>query len=154
MTTRVSRKKPLSRSEVFTSFKEHITLKSQAATITARSEKLKKDLKTWLADNFDVENEQGSKFVNFPETVLDSKGVAYSGMELRRSVPSPLFDEEKAERILEKKGLLEEALSTYVDQEKVYRLLQEGKISERDLDRMQFQGDPSWAFWPVKGEVT
>jgi hypothetical protein len=70
---------------------------------------------------------------------------------MRRSV-STVFNEETAEPILKRKGVLDEALSTYIDQEKVYRLLAEGKISEKDIEKM-FEEKESFAFWPVEGEV-
>lgn len=132
-------------------FKEHLTLKHQASIVTRRSDAIKKRLK----ESFDSlrglrVNENGSKFVDLPETI-EVGGKAYSGMEMRRSVRTS-FNEEAAEKILKKKGVYEEALSTYVDQDKIYRLLADDKISEKDLDSM-FEEQESFAFWPVEGEV-
>lgn len=132
-------------------FKEHLALKSDAATITKRSEALKKRLKEWLPNASEAyQNEQGSVFVDLDETV-EVGGQPYRGMELRRSVSS-LFNEDEAEKILRRKGVYEEALTPVLDQDKIYRLVQEGKISEKDVDKM-FEERESFAFWPVKGEV-
>lgn len=132
-------------------FKEHLVLKSEAATITKRSEALKKRIKEWLPEAAEgYQNEQGSVFVDLDETI-EVSGQPYKGMELRRSV-STLFNEDTAETILKRKGVYEEALTPVLDQDKIYRLVQEGKITEKDLDKM-FEQKESFAFWPVKGEV-
>ena len=149
--TTVTRRKATKIDPVAT-FREHIVLKTQGASITARAEALKGRLKEAFASLPGVyENENGSKFFDFPETVSDGK-ADYKGMELRRSVPSH-FDEEVATAILKRKGVYEEALTPVLDQEKVYRLLQEGKITEKDMDKIIVKDDPRWAFYPVKGEV-
>jgi hypothetical protein len=134
-------------------FAEHILLKRQAATVTTRANGLKDRLKKWFLEtpSDDVyENDNGSKFLDFSSTVSDGKDE-FKGMELRRSTPIK-FDEEVAEQILRRKGVYEEALTPVIDQEKIYRLQQEGKITDKDLDKMFVSGE-SWAFWPVKGEV-
>lgn len=137
----------------FETLSQHLVLKSEAKTITSRADSLKAKLKAWLPDNWTSQNENGSLFWDAPETITDLKGVSYSGMELRKAQPEPLFNEEKAEKILRRKGVLDEALSSYVDQDKVYLLVQEGKITEADLDKMLDPQDPTWSFWPVTGEV-
>lgn len=132
-------------------FAEHIVLKREGSVIVARAEALKKKIKDWFEETDEAyENEQGSKFFDFPQTVSDGK-VEYKGMELRRSV-SPRFLEDKAEAILKRKGVYAEALTPVIDQDKVYRLVQEGKITEKDLDKM-FEDKETFSFWPVKGEV-
>jgi hypothetical protein len=132
-------------------FREHLILKTQAATIGSRSEALKKRLKEWLPSAAEgYSNEGGSVFVDLDETV-EVNGQPYKGMELRRSV-SPQFNEETAEKILKRKGVYEKALTPVLDQDKVYRLVQEGEITETDLDKM-FEDKETLAFWPVKGEV-
>jgi hypothetical protein len=148
--TRISRSSKAAFDAVST-FVQHMTLKEDAKKITSRSEALKKRLKEYLPTAEDAyANEQGSIFLDLPETV-EVSGQPYKGMELRRSVGTK-FNEETAETILKRKGVLEEALSTFIDQEKVYVLVQEGKITEKDIDKM-FEETESFAFWPVKGEV-
>jgi hypothetical protein len=150
VTTAVRRKTPAKPEQVFA---EHIVLKRQAATIKTRAENLKDTLKKWFQETPSEKvyaNENGSKFYDFPETVSDGKDD-YKGMELRRSVGTK-FDEDKAEAILKKKGVYEEALTPVLDQDKIYRLVQEGKITEKDIDKM-FVESETFAFWPVKGEV-
>jgi hypothetical protein len=134
-------------------FAEHITLKRQGSVLNTRAEALKKKLKDWFtstASDDVYENENGSKFYDFPETISDGKET-YKGMELRRSVGTK-FNEEAATKILQRKGVYNEALTPVLDQDKIYVLLQEGKITEKDIDKM-FEETESFAFWPLKGEV-
>lgn len=150
MTTKIKRTKDAL--DVAATFTQHLTLKADAKRITTRSEALKKRLKDFLlARQGDVyASETGSLFYDLPETV-EVDGTEYSGMELRRSVTTK-FDEDVAEAILKKKGVYEEALTPVIDQDKVLRLQQEGKITEKDIDKMFVAGE-QFAFWPVKGEV-
>lgn len=139
-------------------FSEHIVLKRQASTITTRANALKDTLKKWFLESpsADVyENENGSKFFDFDETVSDGKDD-YKGMELRRAV-SNVFDEETAEKILLRKvkkdpDIIADSQSVYFDQDKIFRLVQEGRLSEKDVEEM-FTEKESFAFWPIKGEV-
>lgn len=145
------RRKPAVTVDPVQTFREHIVLKLQGATLTVRAEALKDRLKEKFSDFSNVyENENGSKFFDFPETITDGKND-YKGMELRRSAPVT-FNEEKAELILRRAGVYEEALTPVIDQEKIARLQQEGKISESDMDEM-FETGERWSFYPVKGEV-
>ena len=133
-------------------FVQQLSIKKDAEALTKRSEALKKRLKEWLPkalnDDHVYQNEQGSIFYDLDETV-NVAGTDYKGMELRRAV-SNLFDEDEATKILKRKGVYEEALEPVLSQDKIYRLVQEGKITEADLDKM-FEEKESFAFWPVKG---
>lgn len=132
-------------------FKQHLVLKAEASTITSRSNALKTRLKEYLPQAPEAyTNDTGSIFVDLEETV-EVNGQPFKGMEMRRSVGTK-FNEETAEKILARKGVLAEAQSSYVDQEKVYTLLAQEKITEKDLDKM-FEETETFAFWPVKGEV-
>lgn len=140
-------------------FAQHLALKADAAKITKRSDALKARLKDFLSKGAPEvrENENGSKFLDLDETITVD-GVDYSGMELRRTVPTPLFNEETAEKILKRKAakdpeIVQDAQSSYIDQDKIYRLLQEDRLTEKDVEAMFEEQDPKWAFWPVKGEV-
>lgn len=150
MATQVRRKIDTGVEDVFA---QHIVLKRQAAALVTRSDALKKKLKEWFtstASDDVYENEQGSKFYDFPKTISDGK-ESYKGMELRRSVGTK-FNEDEATRILKRKGVFEQALTPVLDQDKIAVLLQEGKITEKDIDKM-FEETESFAFWPLKGEV-
>lgn len=150
--TTITRSKAKSTTSVVEEFKQHLVLKIEAATLTARADKLKSNLKALIPTlPGSYENESGSKFWDLPET-LTLLGQSFKGMELRAST-STTFNEDEAEKILKKKGVYEEALSTYVDQDKVYRLVADGKITEKELDKMFETSDVRYAFWPVKGEV-
>jgi hypothetical protein len=148
--TQVKRSAP---ADVVDVFSQHIVLKRQASTLSTRADALKTRLKKWFADTASDEvytNEQGSKFYDFPETISDGK-ESYKGMELRRSVGTT-FNEDEATKILKRKGVYEQALEPVLSQDKIAVLLQEGKITERDLDKM-FEETETFAFWPLKGEV-
>lgn len=147
MPTKVKRASALNPSQTFT---EHLTLKFEAGRLQKRADTLKGRLK----DNFDsfkgiYANENGSKFFDLP-TPIRVAGKWFKGMEMRRSAPTT-FDEEVAEKILRGKGVYAEALSNYVDQNKVILLQQQGKITEADIDAM-FKSKESFAFWPVEAE--
>lgn len=147
-TTTVRRKAAL---DFVATFTQHITLKTEAARLTKRSNTLKDRLKGWMPGFKDVyRNENGSYFVDLPETV-EVGGKQYSGMELRRSV-STKFDEETAEKVLRRKNIYDECTVPVLDQDKIYAAYQEDKITERELDSM-FPTSESFAFWPVEGEV-
>lgn len=160
MTTTIKRK-PKSAVEAVDpkqTFAQHILLKREASTLTTRSNSLKDRLKKWFNDRASdeiYENEKGSLFFDFDETISDGKDE-YRGMELRRST-TVKFDEEVAEQILARKAkkdptILEDAQSAYIDQEKIYRLVQEGRITQAELDKMMPESE-SFAFWAIKGEV-
>lgn len=147
MATRVARPKADTPEKIF---QEHIVLKREGKVITARADKLKATLKG-LFDSLNVYvSDSGSKFYDFASTISDGK-VDYKGMELRRSVSS-VFVEDEATKILQRKGVYNEALTPVLDQEKIWRLLAEGKITEKDIEKM-FTDKESFAFWPVEGEV-
>lgn len=148
MATSVRRKAKVDPVETFA---QHILLKAQGAVITTRADALKDRLKKAFSEFPGIyANENGSLFFDFPRTISDGK-KNYKGMEHRRSVTT-VFNEEKAERRLKAKGVYEEALTPVLDQEKVYRLLAEGKITEKDVEYMLDKGE-RWSFYPVEGEV-
>jgi hypothetical protein len=150
--TTAVRRKTQPKVDPVATFREHIVLKTQGAAVVARAEALKERLKEAFAGLPGIyENENGSLFFDFPQTISDGK-ADYKGMELRRSLPTH-FDEEIATKILKRKGVYEEALTPVLDQEKVYRLLQEGKITEADMDKIIVKDEPRWSFYATKGEV-
>jgi hypothetical protein len=138
-----------------TTFREHMVLKAEGSRITKRATALKDRLKKWLPEAPEgYENEKGSVFVDLEET-LTVDGKSYRGMELRRSV-STKFDEDEAAKVLRRKQekdptILADAQSSYIDQDKIYRLVAEGRITEKELAKMLPESE-SFAFWPVEGE--
>lgn len=133
-------------------FAEFLDLKATGASFTTRANKVKDRLKGWLPEASEAyENDKGSLFYDFKET-LTVWGKDYRGMELRKSTGFQ-FDEDVAESILKRKKVYDEALSTYVDQDKVYRLRAEGKLTDADIDKMFPEKEPTWSFYPVTGEV-
>lgn len=135
-------------------FTQHIRLKNDAKTISARADKIKASLKKWLADATDVVvGETGSRFFYFDQTVTDNSGKPYKGMELRKSAGSSTFDEDKAMKIAERKGIVADVTVPVIDQDLWYRAIQSGKITTREADSAIHVGEPSWAFWPIDGEA-
>jgi hypothetical protein len=153
MTTTVKRKKTKTADWVTAAadFRQQLVWKNEAAKLTERSEKIRKKIKAAFSSFATRTNDQGSQFVDFAQTV-EVDGVAYKGMENRRTVPVE-FDEDVAEKVLKRKKLLDQALSTYIDQDKVLVLHQTGALTEKELDSMFVSGDEKWALWAVKGEV-
>lgn len=138
-------------------FKAHIEAKLIGATFVTRSDNLKKRLKDWIAEKPDgsYSNENGSVFVDLPETV-QVQGKSFKGFELRHGTKT-VFDEAEAEKILKRRTkkdpkILTDAQSSYIDQDKIYRLVEEGRLTEEELDKMMPSAD-TWAFWPTEGEV-
>jgi hypothetical protein len=131
-------------------FFQQRTLKTEAEALKKRADALATRLKDFIASNFAYTSDSGSQFIDFDDTV-EVDGVKYKGLERRRSVKTP-FNEEKATKILKRKGLYEKALSSFLDEEKVYLLAQEGELSAKDIDAMLDETE-TWALWPVKGEV-
>ncbi len=147
MTTKVKKASAFNPEQTFT---EHINLKVEAARLTTRSNSLKTRLKDSFASLRGVtENEKGSKFFYFKSPIFAGK-KNYIGMENRRQV-STVFNEEEAEKRLRAKGVYAEALSPVIDQNKIYVLHQEGKLSAEDIDAM-FTDKETWAFWPIEGD--
>jgi hypothetical protein len=107
-------------------------------------------LKEFIQSNFDFENDSGSRFLEFEKTV-EVEGMAYKGAEARRLVSTSL-DLEKAEQILRRKKLYEQALTPMLDPDKIYLLAQTGELKSSDIDKMMVESE-RWALWPVKGEV-
>lgn len=155
MTTTVKRRATFNPVETFL---QHLTLKHEGKTLTNRSESLKKRLKEWLPTAPEAyENDKGSKFVDLDEPVQVG-GKTYTGMELRRVSGKVVFNEETAEKVLLRKvrkdpDIVVDASSSYIDQDKIARLHQEGRITDKELESMFETGDPTYAFWPVEGEI-
>jgi hypothetical protein len=95
-------------------------------------------------------DEKGSLFLELTEPI-EYDGKTYGLLKKERRVGSR-FLEDDAEKLLESKGLLAEAQKTVVvlDQDSIYRLHQEGKLTEAEIDSM-FQESVTWAFKPMAG---
>lgn len=95
-------------------------------------------------------DEKGSLWLDLPEPV-EHDGKTYSQLKRERRVGT-VFLEDEAEKLLEEKGLLAEAQKTIVvlDHDEVYRLHQEGKISDEEIDAM-FKENVTYAFKPLAG---
>ena len=157
MTPTAVRRKTKPKFDPIQTFTEFVGLKTDGEKLVKRANSLKDRLKDWMvnADPASIYvNENGSRFFDLPETVVVG-GTEYKGFEARRSVKTT-FNEEKAEEILRTKGgdkLLARAQSSYVDQDKVALLVQTGDLEPEELDAMFAEDDPTYSFYPTKGEV-
>lgn len=135
-------------------FTEFIGLKTDSEKLANRANTLKSRLKEYLQSPSSgaYENENGSLFLDFDETITVG-GTDYKGVENRRVVRTA-FNEGKAEVLLAAKGedVRKQAVSEYIDQEKLAVLVQKGLISEEELDSL-FEEKESFSLYPVKGEV-
>lgn len=134
-------------------FTQFLTLKSTAAAMTTRADILKKDLGAHADANGTVEEEdKGHKVVRLPQPIQVGD-TRYVGFMRQKRTPDPTFNEERAEELCESKGFdREDYISTqeYVDQEKVYRLYAEDRLTDEEMKSLLDQADPTWAFVPMK----
>jgi len=127
---------------------QFLALTTEAKALNDRAATLKKDLMAFLDENGEAD-ERGHKTYTFPEP-LTIGGKTFTGLKRERRV-SDSFDEDVAETILTAKNLLAQALvqpEPVIDQDAIYVLQQEGKITAAELDSMFVQTE-SWAFKPL-----
>lgn len=129
-------------------FLQFLTLQAEEKVLKKRREDIKTDLTEYIEEHGETDDK--GHLLHSLETPLQFDGKSYSGFMKQRRV-STSFNEEVAEERLRRHGVYDEALSTqvYIDQDKVYRLQQEGRLPEADLDAM-FEETVTWAFVPVK----
>lgn len=132
-------------------FRQFILAKLQAESLDKEAEKYKKTLKDVFAVRTDDTSETGSKFIWFGQTVK-AMGKVFRGMELRKRQGTDIFNDVEAEKILKRLGLYEQALTSFLDQDKILVLHAEKKISVAQLNKMYTTPEPTWAFYPVEGE--
>lgn len=102
--------------------------------------KRKAVLNTYLSEQIDkfgdVDEVNGHRTLRLSSSVPIG-GKEYVALQRQRRV-SMVFDEEIAERILREHDIYEQATETLVvlDQDKVYALHQEGKISDEEMDEI------------------
>jgi len=128
-------------------FVQFLGLQHEQAELKKRVEALKKELSTFADDNGVVDDEMGHLVYDLDEPVDTPKG-RYRGFMRQRRV-SNVFNEDKGEKFLRRKGLYDQCLSTYLDQDKVARLYADDKITEKEWDAL-FDSNETWAFVPVK----
>jgi hypothetical protein len=129
---------------------EFLSIKFEVATLTERQDILKKDLMSEVAKNGEPD-EKGNLFLELP-TPVTVHGQTFGTLKRERRV-SIVFDAEVAEQILVSHGLLEAATTIpepvpFLDQDKIYVLHQEGKLTEEEIDSM-FNEHESFAFKPL-----
>jgi len=145
---RVHTKGPrVSKAGVIAKFTQWAVLKHEVTETTKRQNKLRDEISTYLEAN-GYQDDKGSFIIDLPEPLL-AGGKTYTAIKRQRKT-SQFFKEDEATALLEAKGLLAEAQTTltYLDQDKVYVLNQEGKITDEEIDSF-FGENESFAFTPV-----
>jgi hypothetical protein len=101
------------------------------------------------------EDEKGSYFLNL-ESPIEMHGQTFVSVKKERRV-SQNFLAEDAEKYLKAKGLLKAAQTTvtpepytFLDQDKIYVLNQQGKLTDDELDSF-FEDQVTWALKPIAG---
>lgn len=144
MATRVTRRPgaPDWLSEVTRKAAQWAQLRATEKTTKQRVEILKGDLKT-LVRTYGEADENGHVNITLP-VPIESGNETYTGLKAERHVSTSL-DEDKVEEILKEKGLFDQVQSqeviTYIDQDKLYALQQQGFISEEELDSMWVENE-------------
>jgi hypothetical protein len=118
---------------------QYVTLKDEAEAITERVNTIKKRLTSYIED-LGEPNEKGSIVL----TVDDERTGTRSIVKQRRV--SKQFDEDKANAILQSKGVFETCTKTItvLDQDAVMAAYYEGKLTDDDIDTM-FPEKVTWA---------
>ncbi|CAB4128984.1 hypothetical protein UFOVP225_120 [uncultured Caudovirales phage] len=118
---------------------QYVTLKDEADAITERVNTIKKRLTGYIED-LGEPNEKGSIVL----TVDDDRTGTRSIVKQRRV--SKQFDEDKANAILQSKGVFETCTKTItvLDQDAVMAAYYEGKLTDEDIDTM-FPEKVTWA---------
>jgi hypothetical protein len=148
--TRTTKETPIKVDLVVKKVQQFLSLKHEIAFLTGRQNALKDSLMKEVEENGEPD-EKGSLFLTLhtPVTVEDQ---TFSVLKRERRV-SQFFKADEATALLEAKGLLAEATTIpepepYLDQDKIYILLQEEKLTEAEVDSM-FGESVSWAFKPL-----
>jgi hypothetical protein len=128
---------------------EFLAIKFEVTSLTDRQNVLKKELLAEVERHGEVD-EKGSQFLELDEPVV-IHGQTFRSLKRERRA-TPVFLQEDAEALLEKKGLLDrvmkEVTTVVFDQDELYLLHQEGLISEEEIDSL-FTENESWAFKPL-----
>lgn len=137
---------------ITTRFAHFLGLKSNAASMSARAEVLKKDLAAHATEFGEVDEEKGHLIFRLPQPLQVGDNL-YVGFMRQKRVPDPSFNEERAKALCEEKGFKKEdyiSVTEYVDQDKVYRLYADDLLDDDEMKSLLDQADPTWAFVPMK----
>lgn len=134
--------------KIVRTFKQWAGLRKPANDTAGRLLKLRDVMKPYVDANGALDAE-GHKVVPFPAPI-EVDGITYTGLRNERRRTTRL-DEEKATEILKAAGLYDEATVkvTTLDQDKIFALYQEEKISDADIAEI-FVTEITWAFKPDK----
>lgn len=146
MTKTVTRR-TASKTSQLEKFRQFLGIQAEKAELTKRENILKTDLGNFADEHGVRDEEKGHRVVTFPESISTVKGL-FRGFMRQRRVTS-VFQEDVAEKLLRRKGLYEECLSTYLDTEKIDRLYAQDKITAKEYDSLTKE-NVTWAFVPIK----
>lgn len=158
-TIRVSRpRKPAPIADIEKQFLMFVTSWRNATTEGKKRDKARDVIKTWFERGGDPDheittNDNGSKLVEFDEPILVD-GVKVLGLENRRTPVSEL-DLDAVDELLDtlpetvRKRVVKKVVDYIVDPDELFKLNQEGVISDDDLDAL-FTVEDKWSLCVTK----
>lgn len=145
----IQRKNPLTK--VVMDAHRYLFLRSEVKPLNDEKNNLAKSLKKWLSEKGVPEvdednNETGDQILEFDEP-LNIGGERIRGLRRKRQV-TEYVDTDEAKKLLKEKDLISEVMHTETievwDWDELYRLNQEGKITDAELDAMKVK-EESWS---------
>lgn len=128
-------------------FRTWLGIKAQVTSLTKDQNKLRDELKAEV-ETSGYEDDKGHIWLEFPAPI-----DGYASLKSEKRV-TELLNEEVAETILKKKGILEECLyqpPPQLDPDEIRKQFYAGNITKRELDRI-FTQQVTYAFVPQKAK--
>lgn len=127
---------------------QFLDLKARVEQETQERDRLRDELKAYVETTHDVTDVDGHQYreLSSPVTVA---GKTYKTLKRERRVSTTL-NEDRLLELAHEKGFTDRVIKTmeYVDQDEIYVLYQEGKLTEEELDSL-FDRNITWAFRPI-----
>jgi hypothetical protein len=163
-------------SSVLHDFQQFMYYRSQESTGKSQKTSFSTKLKKFLEDNVREPDEDGSYVYKFGRPVYIGE-KQWTGFQKKCVPGADIFDEDAAMDLAASKGVLPDVMSDVtitvsyaeylkladvqprewfkdvqltVDQNAFYRLFQQGKLTEEEIDSLTSPGEPTYQFWPVE----
>lgn len=141
--------RPATTDRVVNDARQYLFLQGEVKSLSSRAGEIKDRLMTAVTAGGEPD-EKGSLFLSLP-VPIEANGKTYRSLK-REKRTSKYLDEERTLELLHTKGLVDrvqkERVETYLDQDEIYVLNQEGLLTDEELDSL-FETEISWAFKPV-----
>lgn len=158
MATKLTRRVP----DIFRHAQNYLFLRTGNLESNRKFDSAKKPVKDWLK-KYGTEDADGNLVYTFPSVLTGTDGKDYSGVMLKKSVGPAYFLDDEVRKLLESKpagdtieqsNLAKRVFRTVevLDQDELYLLHQEGKITEDELRGLLHYPNPSYALWPVEAK--